>query len=323
VAWTSDSTGRWAKNWVPWEGFTQFFSQLVSWTFPGDETDGIEASFQTVGGQTRLHVESVEADGSPRDFYSTLASVTGPDFTTAQVRLDQVAPGVYEANLGEIESGAYAVRVTQMRAGAPALGRTIGLVEPVAAEYRLLGVNVPLLAALRGATGGREIELPTDPWRHDLTLTSSFTELWPWLLILALLLWPLDIALRRVSLGRRELVDARAWVSRRWRSRGAAAPRTVAAEGMLRSRDRAAGSAARAALLRGPEAPASDTAEPTRRTVAGPSAQPAPTVPEIKAASAAPGGPTAGSEGATEAPKPEEMDTLARLREAKRRARGG
>src|SRR4029077_15954829 len=37
VAWTSDSTGRWAKNWLAWPGFARFFSQLVSWTFPGEE----------------------------------------------------------------------------------------------------------------------------------------------------------------------------------------------------------------------------------------------------------------------------------------------
>ncbi|HXG26886.1 MAG TPA: VWA domain-containing protein, partial [Candidatus Binatia bacterium] len=227
VAWTSDSTGRWAKHWLAWPGFGRFFTQMVAWTFPGDETDGIEASFESVNGQTRLHVESVEADGSPRDFYTTVAAITGPDFTTAQVQLDQVAPGVYEANLGEILSGAYAVRITQMRPGAPALGRTVGLVEPVAAEYRLLGVNRPLLAAIRSATGGREVELPTDPWRHDLQTTSSYTELWPWLLVLALLLWPLDVALRRVSLGRRELADARGWLARRLRARRSAAPRTA------------------------------------------------------------------------------------------------
>ena len=308
----------------------------MSWTFPGEETDGIEASFESVGGQTRLHVQSVDSDGSPRDFYNTLASITGPDFSTAQVQLDQVAPGVYEATLGEIDSGAYAVRVTQMRPGAPALGRTVGLVEPVAAEYRLLGVNEALLSSLRGATGGTEVELPTDPWRHDLTLTSSFTELWPLLLILALLLWPLDVALRRVSIGRRELADARGWVGRRWRSRGAAAPRTAAAETMFAARERAAGGAARAALLRRPDeaAPASAHAPSgPPATAGGPSTKPAAVVPEIKAsgaaqASAAPTAPRAGAAPAApaapaSASAPDEMDTMARLREAKRRARGG
>jgi uncharacterized membrane protein/Mg-chelatase subunit ChlD len=333
VAWTSDSTGRWAKNWIAWQGFSRFFSQLVAWTFPGDETDGIEATFESVGSQTRLHVESVEEDGSPRDFYNTLAAITGPDFATAQVRLDQVAPGVYEANLGEIESGAYAVRITQMRPGAPALGRTVGLVEPVAAEYRLLGVNQPLLASIRAATGGREIELPTDPWRHDLQITSSFTELWPWLLVLALLLWPFDIALRRVSIGRRELADARGWVWRRWRSRRATAPRTAAAEGMLAARERAAGASARAALLRradeaagpasavaGPATEAPATVAPIRTApVDRPQSAPAPTASPTASPTAEP--PRSGF-GASP-PKPEEMDTLARLREAKKRARGG
>jgi uncharacterized membrane protein len=317
VAWTSDSTGRWAKNWVAWPGFNRFFSQAVSWTFPGEETGGIEAAFETVDGQTRLHVQSVETDGSPRDFYNTLVTIVGPDLVPREVSLDQVAPGVYERDLGEIESGAYAVRITQTRPGAPALGRTVGLVEPVAAEYRLLGVNLPFLAALRAATGGREIQLATDPWIHDLRLTSSYTELWPWLLILALLLWPLDIALRRVSFGRRELADARAWAGRRWRGRGAAAPRTAAAEGLLAAPKRAAGGAARAALLRGPAAPESPSATGAAEqggAVSASGARAAATVPEIRTASPA--------AEPLEPDAAEETDTLARLREAKRRARG-
>ena len=50
IAWTSDSTGHWARNWVPWQGFSKFFSQMVGWTFPGEESGGIEASFVDRGG---------------------------------------------------------------------------------------------------------------------------------------------------------------------------------------------------------------------------------------------------------------------------------
>ncbi|MDQ2964582.1 MAG: VWA domain-containing protein, partial [Chloroflexota bacterium] len=79
VAWTSDSTGRWARSWLGWTGFSKFFSQLVGWTFPGEETGGIEATFVTTGQSTTLRVESVDDDGSPRDFYSTRAVIIGPD----------------------------------------------------------------------------------------------------------------------------------------------------------------------------------------------------------------------------------------------------
>src|SRR4029077_14959154 len=101
VAWTSDTTGRWAKDWIGWPGFSRFFSQLVSWTFPGEETGGIEARFETKGGKTTLHVESVGADGSPRAFYSTTATIVGPSLTPVQTTLPQIAPGVYESTLGE------------------------------------------------------------------------------------------------------------------------------------------------------------------------------------------------------------------------------
>src|SRR5919198_1364202 len=202
VAWTSDSTGRWAKSWLRWDGFSQFFSQLVGWTLPGEETAGIEASFVNDGQSTTLRVESVNDDGSPRDFYSTHAVVVGPDLERHDVTLSQVAPGVYEQKLGEIDAGAYAVRITQTRPGDTPLGRTVGLVAPIAAEYRLLGPNEAFLASLRAATDGRAITAPVEPWTHDLATTASFTQLWPLLLILALLLWPFDVAIRRVSVGR-------------------------------------------------------------------------------------------------------------------------
>ncbi|HET9435531.1 MAG TPA: VWA domain-containing protein [Candidatus Limnocylindrales bacterium] len=343
VAWTSDSTGRWAKNWLGWQGFTKFFSQLVGWTFPGEETGGIEATFDTVDGRTRLHVESVESDGSPRDFYTTSAVLVGPDLEPVEAELDQVAPGVYETDLGEIESGAYAVRVTQIRPGSAALGRTVGLVAPVAAEYRILGANQPFLATLRAATGGREILSPEEPWRHDLTTTSSFTELWPWLLILALLLWPLDIALRRVSIGRRELAEARAWAGRTWRGRGRAAPRTATTTEMFAARDRAAGAASRAAILRGADEAAADAGTSSGATAPASSAVPAPVAKSgpsrrlfgrVRPSGPASSGPTPVPpivrtvlpEAPPDPPPPPgstDADTLARLREAKRRARGG
>jgi hypothetical protein len=312
VAWTSDSTGRWATSWVGWDGFSRFFSQLVSWTFPGEETGGIEASFVTEGGQTKLRVESVESDGSPRDFYSTGVAITTPDLASQAVVLSQVAPGVYEAPLGEIDAGAYVVRVSQTKPGSTPLGRTLGLVAPTPAEYRLLGTNEAFLATLRAATGGRAIETAAEPWTHDLATTDTYQDLWPMLLILALLLWPLDIALRRVSIGRRELADARRWVGGGWRRPGAAAPPVRPAEvaGMLAARDRASGSSARAAILR------EDTVAESARRKAIAELAPASGRQPAKPA------PTSTETAVAPPPRDEAGDTLARLREAKRRARG-
>jgi len=312
VAWTSDSTGRWAKDWVAWGGFNRFFSQLVSWTFPGEETGGIEATFETTGGATALHVQSVEPDGSPRDFYATSAVIVGPDLEPRTVGLVQVAPGVYETPLGEIDPGAYAVRVTQTRPGSSPLGRTVGLVAQTAAEYRQLGSNEPFLASLRVATGGTVIATTADPWAHDLTATDRFTELWPFLLVLALLLWPLDIALRRMSIGRREFAAAGAWVRGIGRRRRAIGPRTTITEGMLAASGRVRADPTRSAMRPTSSQPdASTTPGSDTQVTAAPPVSPAQT-----AVQATPSVRPVPAEAASEGP-----DTMSRLRDAKRRAR--
>jgi hypothetical protein len=260
-------------------------------------------------------VTSVESDGTPRDFYDTAVTVVDPELGQRVVQLEQVAPGVYEAPMGTLQPGAYALRVLQKREGVADLGRTLGLVAPTAAEYRLLGVNESLLTTLRAATGGRAIAEAEDVWTHDLRSTAFASDLWPLLLVLALLLFPIDVAIRRVSISRRELVAARAWFGARVLGRGRAA-RPEAVGGMLAAKDRAAGSRSRAALVRppantpgstaasaptSPSAPATTASAPaiTPPAASEPAAQPTPAAP-----------PTASTD----------TDTLARLREAKKRA---
>jgi uncharacterized membrane protein len=300
VAWTSDAHGRWAANWVAWEGFNQFFSQLVAWTFPGEESGGMEAEFVANGDATRLRLRSVESDGTPRNFYETVAGITNPAFDMSEVNLLQVAPGVYEADLGTLTPGAYALRFVQTKPGETPLARTVMLVAPTPAEYRLLGTNEPLLAALRSATGGRELEDGVDAWRHDLDTTTAATDLLPWLLLIALLLWPLDVAVRRVSVSRSDLAMARAWTGARWRAWRGPARRTQQVGEMLAAKSRAGGAQSRAALV--------STPADSKPAPAQPEDSPAPTP-------AVPATPPPRAQSA------ETGDTLARLREAKQRAR--
>ena len=176
------------------------------------------------------------------------------------------------------------------------------------------------------------MDAPADVWIHDLQTTSQLTELWPWLLVLALLLWPLDIALRRVSLGRRELADGRRWIGDRVHGRRVAA-RTEQAEGLFAARERAGASSARSAIMREaaerPE-PGSTARRPPRRRAgraparcAGARARPAPPAPLAgRRAHSAPAPDPGQTPAKTASPPAGPEDTLARLREAKRRSRG-
>jgi hypothetical protein len=341
VAWTSDATARWATNWVAWDGFNRFFSQLVGWTFPGEESEGMEAEFVTDGDETRLRLRSVESDGTSRDFYDTIARITTPTLEALDpARMEQVAPGTYELDLGTLDPGPYAVRIDQMRSGETALGRTVVLVAPTPAEYRLLGTNERLLGALRGATGGRALETGLEAWTRDLASTTASRDLWPWLLLAALLLWPLDVGIRRVSVGRRDLALARAWTVQRWKRWRGPAGRTAPVGGMLAAKERAAGSRTRAALFQRDGDRSATPVETGAATSAAdpvstgspppapaPSALASPDGPRTDPSTSAATTPAASGSGtpaaSTPSTRPEAVpaDTMARLKEARERAR--
>ncbi len=147
VAWMSDSTGRWAKSWIGWDGFSTFFSQMVGWTFPGEESGGIEASFLDRGGRTYLRVESVNEDGSARDFYKTQVALVGPDLAT-------VDRGPEPGRAGRLRvAGDLARQRRVRRQGHPDQGR----VAVARADARPRGADagrVPAAGRERAADGG-------------------------------------------------------------------------------------------------------------------------------------------------------------------------
>src|SRR5699024_6780670 len=129
-------------------------------------------------------VTSIDEDGAPRNFYRTVLRLVSPDLDPIQAQLEQVGPGRYAGTIRAEDQGAYLVRVAQTAEALPAASRTLGIVNPAAAEYRRLGIDADALGALAEATGGRELS-GADPaafWTHDLVAEASPTPLWPLLL---------------------------------------------------------------------------------------------------------------------------------------------
>ena len=229
VAWTSDVRQRWAADWVGTETFGTFAAQLVAWTLPPEDEQGITARFTPRGdGSLAVEVESLDDEGAPRNFYRSVVRVVSPDLEPQQTTLEQTGPGRYEGTIRAEDAGAYLVRIAQTRDGQPSATRTLGLVNPSAQEFRQLGVNSEALAGLARLGGGRQIDptQPRDVWRHDIEAAAFPAPVWPWLLVLAFVLFPLDVGVRRVALSRGDLDRARGWLARRL-GIGRPAPETV------------------------------------------------------------------------------------------------
>jgi uncharacterized membrane protein len=254
VAWTSDTRQQWASPWIGTEEFGTLTAQLVAWTLPPQDSEGIEVRFTPGrGGEMGVEVTSTDEDDGPRNFYRTVLRLVAPDLTPTQAVLEQVGPGRYAGTVHADATGAYLVRVAQTSedpARADGASRTLGLVSPVSAEYRRLGVDAEALRAYAAAGRGRVLDL-TDPeaaravWAHDIEAAAAPTPIWPLLLVLAMLLVPIDIGVRRVALARSDLGRARAWLARRV-GLAPATPEATPGLGELRAaRDRSAARARR------------------------------------------------------------------------------
>ena len=97
------------------------------------------------------------------------------------------------------------------------MSQTLGVVVPYSPEYRGDATDNGLLTRLAALTEGRALGFadPKAAFEHNLQGVRSTTDLWPLLLLLAILLFPFDIGVRRVRVTRADLADWGAEIRRR------------------------------------------------------------------------------------------------------------
>jgi uncharacterized membrane protein len=225
VAWTSDATGRWGREWVQWEGFPAFWAQAVRWTVSQDRDSNVETAVTFTDEQATL---TVDARSTAGDFLNNLAmeaNVVAPDGQVQNVTLTQVAPGRYETTFTPEADGAYFIRIAGSDpADAEAvIGQTSGWVLGYSPEYKQFEANPGLLESLAERTGGQDLAVLEGEnaaadyiFNHNLATQPVSQPIWPWLALMAVLLLPIDIALRRLVITRRDMERAYGATFGRW-----------------------------------------------------------------------------------------------------------
>lgn len=220
VAWTSDADGRWSADWLAWEGFARFWSEVVRSVLPPAEDATLRAAVRTEGSDVIIEADAVDESGAFRNGLATIATVRAPSGTAMPLQLPQTAPGHYEARFHPDEHGAYVVSVLQAQNGQAVAGQVTGFVQSYSPEYRVAGQDLSLLKRAADATGGGLLANPEAAFAHDIYSGGVRSPLWPPLMLLAALLWPIDIAMRRLLLARSDFTGLR---RRIWRPRAARA----------------------------------------------------------------------------------------------------
>ncbi len=304
AVWTSDMKGQWAADWVTWERFNHFVAQLVGWTLPDPADERLQVAAALDGPAVRFQVDAADDQGRPRDMLPTEVTLIRPALDHHTVTLEQTGAGRYEGSSLVGEPGTYLVQVVQRDAdGQPVAQRTTGLVVPYSPEYRRSAAleGESLLNDLARATGGAVLTAPEEAFDPTRQPASRAVPLWPGLLLMAALLFPLDVGVRRLRLTPSDWRHLQAWMRGRL-PRRAARPDQGAEPVLLGELFEAR---ARARRRGARERSGERDDQPTVQ------ATPSPTPPPDVAP------PLASEEGEPDT----EGDTLARLRQARRRAR--
>ena len=215
AAWTSDASARWSNEWIEWDAFPRFWGQVLAWSIKASSSQNLETRVIAQNDRARIVVDARDDDGAFLDGLSLSSAVLNPAGGSRRIPLRQVAPGRYEASFAPQNEGAYFLTINGEAAeGGEQLSDLHGWVRSYSPEYQPQPRDDRLLAQIAEISGGQNLaERPEAVFAHDLGVEMAATDIWERLVLLALLLLPLDIAVRRLIITGSDLQRLRAFVA--------------------------------------------------------------------------------------------------------------
>lgn len=210
AAFTSDAKNRWARNWLSWSGYERFWTGVARWIRSDLDTGGLDVTTSVSGNQGLIQVSALGEGGEFVNYSTMEARVTDPDLEGQTVELNQIGPGQYEGRFPAMENGNYYINVVQY--GKDENGtrdivgtQAAGLSVSYSPEYKILTPNTFLLNHLRNTSLAPEgvslAGLFTDQRKPQRRLEDA----WELFTLLALCLWLIDVAARRLVFDWREV----------------------------------------------------------------------------------------------------------------------
>jgi hypothetical protein len=315
VAFTSDAKSRWSKIWLNWEKYRQFWSQIAQWSLRRLENADFTTEVAVDKGQGLINVEALDEQGNYRNFLNLQTVVVSPKGEKQTVKLEQTGPGHYEAKFPTKEVGAYLLNLMDMKEGQVRGSQVVGASVNYSPEFTSSEPNYNLLRRITETAGGKALELNTpalNTFEHDRRRTFQPRDLWEWLLEFAILLFIVDVGVRRIQIDRDEMLRAMRFVQRKvffWQGIPRAPESEESLAALLARRDSVRSTQTAAA----PE-PSADLFRPTK-----PVTEPLPGMETAEARPVQTSVPPSAAQAAKEPAEPA-ATTTSRLLEAKRRA---
>jgi uncharacterized membrane protein len=199
-AFTSDAKNRWASEWLEWGGYQKFWAQTARGLMKADSEEGFQPLLLASNEGVHLAMDSVRADGSFEDRLTTTVQVVDPLGQSQTVPVIQQAPGRYEANFNPQTLGGYLVQITQRDdQGGVIHQATLSYVNSYPPEFLRTDPDQEYMQKLSQAGDGRFAPPASEIFARQGPGIKARVDLTNGFLIAALLLFPLDILIRRMD----------------------------------------------------------------------------------------------------------------------------
>jgi Ca-activated chloride channel family protein len=203
VVFLSDAKDRWAADWLRWPGYATLWAQVVRDSARRETGEGLSWRVAREGRNALIQLTALGNGGSFRNGLWPEVRITTPSGRSSVAGLRQVAPGRYRAQVPLAATGSVPWRFELLPGpgiSAADVARTgsRSLFYSYSDEYRLLPANLPLLRTLSEQTGGVFAPTAEEIFKPRGDGGVSSVPLWPYCAGAALLLFLLDILVRRV-----------------------------------------------------------------------------------------------------------------------------
>ena len=202
MTWTSDTTPKWSASWLSWSEPRPLLvaGRPLEPAEPGEPQPRASRA-ASAGRAVTVRVDVTDDSGAFLDLLDVRARVLTADGQSDELRLAQTRPGRYETTFTVAADGAYQLDVAQYQEARSSREETGGFVVPYPQEYRAFGLNGDVLAKIAAIGGGRVLRDPRDAFARDILFEGQTRlPLWPYLLGIALVLFPFDVGIRRLKI---------------------------------------------------------------------------------------------------------------------------
>jgi hypothetical protein len=201
VAFTSDLSGRWGKDWVLWDQYGKFSSQMVKWVQRQETQRNYAATIDRKGEQGTFTVDITDNQNRFMNNLDLSINLLFPSKNSQTLSLDQIAPGRYQGSFPAEEIGDYYFTLfgtEQENSGPP---QVFGFGIPYTDEFTSTDVNLPLLEQLASITNGKLLtvaDVPNDVFTVQSGVKEYGTSLWKHFVLAFLFLLLVDVAVRKI-----------------------------------------------------------------------------------------------------------------------------